>query len=180
VSARPIAIFLILAGAALAGAACDRGEAAPLVLPPDAAATALGPEPVGASWVTCYGPFRPAGTPERDVVRLGRLCGPVNGMKLLGTVIEAEATEGFAETRVNATLGQCLRIFAVADAAVRALMVEVRDAHGAIVAADHNNDRWPILNPDGPFCITEAGELTVRVRARGARGKFAMAIWSLL
>jgi hypothetical protein len=153
------------------------------VAPPAAIAPtpsgAEAPEPVGGAWVTCYAHFRPASTATRDVVRLGRLCGPATGMKLLGAVIEGEANQGYSETRVAATAGECLRIFAVAEAAVPDLMVEVRDARGTVVASDHNNDRWPIVNPDGPFCVTSETELTIRVHARRSRGKFAMQVWRL-
>ena len=123
--------------------------------------------------------FDPAGRAERDVERLGRSCGPANGMEPLGSVIAGEATARFTETRLDVTAGECLRIFAVAEATVPNLMVEVVDAKGKVVASDHNSDRWPILNPDGPFCMTEAAELTIRVRARVSRGRFAMQIWKL-
>jgi hypothetical protein len=47
------------------------------------------------------------------------------------------------------------------------------------VASDHNNDRWPILNPDGPFCLLDGGKHTVRVHARQGKGPYALQIWRL-
>src|SRR6266516_1256834 len=55
------------------------------------------PDPVGGSWVTCYGNYRPSSTPERDVTRLGLLCGPANGMMLVGSTVTGEATENGAQ-----------------------------------------------------------------------------------
>jgi hypothetical protein len=194
VSATRIAILV-----ALFGAHCSRGEASEAggppsappagaeltpgavatAAPPPASSGAEGAAPVGGSWVTCYGHFRPTGAPARDVVRLGRLCGEANGMKLLGTTIEGDADEAARETKLTATSGDCFRIFAVADPAVPDLVIEVRDARGKILAGDHNNDRWPIVNPEGPFCVTRSSDLSIRVRARASRGRFAMQVWRL-
>jgi hypothetical protein len=141
--------------------------------------TARGPEPVGGSWVTCYGNYRPTSTPERDVTRLGLLCGPANGMKLVGSMITGEATENGVEHPLDVRPGDCFRIFAVAEPSAPDLGIELRDPKGSPVASDHNNDRWPILNPDGPLCLVEAGKYAVRVHARQGRGKYALQIWRL-
>ena len=129
--------------------------------------------------MTCYGNYRPTSTPERDVTRLGLLCGPQNGMKLVGSTLSSEATENAVEHPFEARAGECFRIFAVAEASAADLAVEVRDPKGLPVASDHNNDRWPIVNPDGPFCLLDAGKYVVRVHARQGKGKFALQIWKL-
>jgi hypothetical protein len=137
------------------------------------------PDPVGGSWVTCYGNYRPTSTPERDVTRLGILCGPANGMKPVGAMAEGEITDNAIELPLEVRQGDCFRIFAVAEKTVSDLAVVVRDPKGGPVASDHNNDRWPILNPDGPFCLVDAGKYSVEVRARQGRGKYALQIWRL-
>jgi len=137
------------------------------------------PEPVGGSWVTCYGNFRPTSTPERDVTRLGLLCGPANGMKQIGSTVVGEAGDVPAEHALEARAGDCFRILAVAEPAVTDLAVEVRSPKGIPLASDHNNDRWPIVNPDGPFCLLDAGRHVVRVHARQGRGHYALQIWRL-
>jgi hypothetical protein len=129
--------------------------------------------------VTCYGNYRPTSTPERDVTRLGLLCGPANGMKPLGAMLTGEATDNAVEHPLEVRQGDCFRIFAVADSTVSDLAVVVRDPKGGPVASDHNNDRWPILNPDGPFCLVDAGKYAVEVRARQGRGRYALQIWRL-
>jgi hypothetical protein len=144
---------------------------------PDQASRA--PEPVGGPWVTCYGNYRPTSTPERDVIRLGLLCGPANGMRLEGATITGEATDAVTEHAFDVRAGDCFRVLAVAGSSVPDLAVEVRNPKGVPVASDHNNDRWPILNPDGPFCLLDAGKHTVRVHARQGRGRYALQIWRL-
>src|SRR5258707_1303124 len=81
------------------------------------------PDPVGGSWVTCYGNYRPSSTPERDVTRLGILCGPANGMKLVGATLSAEASENLAEHPFDARPGECFRVFAVAGTSLPDLAV---------------------------------------------------------
>lgn len=137
------------------------------------------PEPVGGPWVTCYAHFRPTSTPERDVTRLALLCGPENGMKIVGSTITADASDIPIEHPLEAKPGECFRVFAVAAPQVTDLAIEVRDPKGVPVASDHNNDRWPILNPDGPFCLLDGGKHTVRVHARQGRGSYALQIWRL-
>src|SRR5262245_45676390 len=73
------------------------------------------PDPVGGSWVTCYGNYRPTSTPERDVTRLGLLCGPANGMMLVGSTLIGEATENGTQHPFDVRAGECFRIFAVAE-----------------------------------------------------------------
>ena len=146
------------------------------------------PEPVGGAWVTCYGQFRPGSAPRRDVLRLGILCGPANGMRQVpekggtlekGGTIEDEASGAPVEHAFDARPGECFRIFAVADPGVLELQIDVRSPSGQEVAADHNNDRLPIVNPDGPFCAIEGGRHLVRFRALRWQGRFAMQFWKL-
>ncbi|HKQ70172.1 MAG TPA: hypothetical protein VJT73_12575 [Polyangiaceae bacterium] len=159
------------------------GSASVRVPSPRAAASAnegaATPEPVGGPWVTCYAHYRPSSTPERDVTRLGLLCGPANGMKVVGATLAGEVADGFVEHAFDVKQGECFRILAVASLEVPDLAVEVRDPQGVPVASDHGSDRWPILNPDGPFCLIDGGKYTVRVRARQGRGKYALQIWRL-
>jgi len=134
---------------------------------------------MGGAWVTCYGHFRPKSTPERDVMRLGLLCGPANGMRLVGSTFTGDASDVPTEHGFVARAGECFRVFAVAEASVADLGVEVRDAKGLPVASDHNSDRFPILNPDGPFCLLDVGTYSLRVHARKGRGRYAMQLWRL-
>ena len=136
-------------------------------------------EPVGGRWVSCYANYRATSTPERDVARLAALCGPDNGMVPTGPIAVGDAADTPEDHRLEAGAGDCFRIFAVADAFVGDLGVEVISPRGNAVTWDRNGDRWPILNPDGPFCLFDAGTYTVRVRALLGKGRYAMQVWRL-
>jgi hypothetical protein len=144
--------------------------------------TALGmrpSEPVGGRWVSCYANYRATSTPERDVTRLAARCGPENGMVPVGAIVVGDAVDAPEEHRLEAKAGDCFRIFAVADAFVTDLGLEVMNPRGKAMTSDRNGDRWPIVNPDGPLCVFEAGSYTVRVRALSGRGRYAMQAWRL-
>jgi hypothetical protein len=136
-------------------------------------------EPFGGSWVSCYGHYKPASTPERDVTRLALLCGPENGMRLIGSMSTGEATESVSEHPFDVRSGECFRIFAVAGPGVTELSVEVYDANEVNVASDGDRDRWSVLMRDGPLCPLQGGKYTVRVRARRGKDKYALEIWRL-
>jgi len=136
-------------------------------------------EPVGGRWVSCYANYRPTSAPERDVARLAAMCGPENGMIPVAPVASGEAADVAEDHRLPADAGDCFRIFAVADAFVADLGIEVVNARGHAVTWDRNGDRWPILNPDGPFCVFDAGPYTIRVRALQGKGRYALQAWRL-
>jgi|SoiMethySBSTD1v2_1073268.scaffolds.fasta_scaffold50295_2 hypothetical protein len=136
-------------------------------------------EPVGGRWVSCYANYRPTSAPERDVARIAASCGPENGMVPVGPVVSGDAVDASEDHRLEAGAGDCFRIFAVADAFVPDLGVEVISPRGKAVTWDRNGDRWPVLNPDGPFCLFDAGTYTVRVRALQGKGRYALQIWRL-
>jgi hypothetical protein len=100
-------------------------------------------------------------------------------MRLVGATISGDAGEVPEEHAIETKAGECLRLFAVAASSVSDLAVEVRDPTGVPVASDHNKDRWPILNPDGPFCLLDGGKHTVRVHAAAGKGPYALQIWRL-
>ncbi len=114
-------------------------------------------------------------------MRLGVLCGPQNGMTKLSDAREAEVNEGGAgrEHHFEAKPGDCYRVFAVAEPAVQDLDVEVLSPSKKRVAFDTSDDRWPVVRPDGPFCVTEEGQHRVRVRAQRGKGRYAIEIWRL-
>jgi hypothetical protein len=139
------------------------------------------PVPVGGSWVRCYGHFKPAGEPKKDVTRLGLLCGPSNGMHQEGDVFEGPLTEGGApiERKIEAKRGACYRVFAVGEASIQDLDVTLRSSRGSAIAADHGQDAWPIVQPDRPICALEDDRWAVEVRSKRGQGRFAAEIWAL-
>lgn len=155
---------------ALGGAAAALELAAPEFRPS---------EPVGGRWVSCYANYRPTSTPERDVARLAAMCGPPNGMIAVGPVRSGDALDAAEDHRLEAEAGNCFRIFAVADAFVSDLGVEVISPRGHAITWDRNGDRWPVLDPNGPFCLFDAGTYTIRARALSGQGRYALQIWRL-
>ena len=138
--------------------------------------------PVGGLWVSCYGGFRPSGEPLRDVTRLGLLCGPPNGLRLVSREpLQGKVAAGAraASHRFEARRGECYRIFAVASSSIEDLDVVVRSSRGSQLAKDHSEDAWPILDPEGPICTFGDDTFTVAVSARRGSGSYAMQIWAL-
>ena len=140
------------------------------------------PVRVGGPWIRCYGNFRLEGDLRKDLTRLTMLCGPENGMRrLTKEPVEAEVAEGGAAVPfpLEAKKGECYRIFAVAEPTVTDLDVVVRSSRGTSIAADHGQDRWPIVQPDRPFCPLEDDTLTVELAARRGKGKVVAEVWAL-
>ena len=45
------------------------------------------------------------------------------------------------------------------------------------VGHDTNEDAFPMLNPDGPFCLTRPGVYTVLVSVEKGGGHYAIQVW---
>lgn len=177
--------------AAVSAAPSAAPSAGPLDASPPASAPARTPAtdaagdarvaPVGGNWLKCYAHFQPRVDPKLEVLRLGMMCGPSNGMRKVTDAREAELGGGTSgrEHRFTAEAGDCYRIFAVGEPKVEDLDIEVYDTRGARIAWDTSDDRWPIANPDGPFCVMSAGEHRAVVRAQRGSGSYAVEIWRL-
>lgn len=169
------------AAAAAPPAASEKGEPAVVESAPPLPSDAGSPAPVGGNWLKCYANFQPRTQPDTDVLRLGLMCGPSNGMRKAtesrGSELSAAGKQ--REHRFKAEAGECYRIFAVAEPSVEDLDVEVFAPSGAKIAFDTSDDRWPIVKPDGPFCVFEAGEYRSVVRAQRGHGRYAIEIWRL-
>jgi hypothetical protein len=187
---------------AMTGCRTDHAEPAPAATAPSATATpsasapapvasakpkraardAAAPDggraaPVGGNWLKCYANFQPRNDPKLEVMRLGLLCGPSNGMKKAYDA-EGQAVSGM-EHRFEAGAGECFRVFAVGAPSIEDLDVEVFDPSGKRLAWDTSDDRWPIVDPDGPFCTLAAGQYRAVVRAARGSGRYAVEIWRL-
>ncbi|MBE7481292.1 MAG: hypothetical protein HS104_15090 [Polyangiaceae bacterium] len=137
--------------------------------------------PSGGNWLRCYAQFQPRTQPDLDVTRLGLMCGPSNGMRKAAESREATLGEPGKprEHRFKAEPGDCYRIFAVAEPSIEDLDIEVFGPGGNKIAFDTSDDRWPIVKPDGPFCVFEGGEYRAEVRAQRGQGRYSIEIWRL-
>ena len=134
----------------------------------------------------CYEGFAPGGNPLLDVMRLGLLCGPVNGMKLLLDVAGTPA--GVSEEHgVAVRAGDCLRVMAAAHRSVERLTVEVIGSEQRVLARAQGGS-WLILDSAHPFCSSEAATYRVVVtlpatadggarRADADAAAYALQVW---
>ncbi len=96
-----------------------------------------------------------------------------------GPIVQGQlAPAQVATVALQATTGHCYRIFAVASASIDDLNVVLRSPRGSVLARDDSHDRWPIVEPERPFCALEDGTYSVQLSAATA-GTFALAIWQL-
>ncbi|MEB2321382.1 MAG: hypothetical protein OZ921_02630 [Sorangiineae bacterium] len=143
---------------------------------PASVATPSGPAPFvdagagglrGGNWARCSSGFTVSGTPALDVMRLGLLCGPSNGMR--------KSPGG----RAVAVAGDCFRAVAVGGAGVRALELVLLDARGARLASTTAERPLAVLEPDGAYCVAADGEVRTEARATGGDGPVAVELWRL-
>jgi hypothetical protein len=92
---------------------------------------------------------------------------------------EIEDSGLLREHRFNVRAGECFRIFAVGEPSIEDLDIEVFGPNGRRLAFDNGDDRWPVVQPDGPFCTFETGEHQARVRVARGSGRYAIEIWRL-
>jgi hypothetical protein len=102
-------------------------------------------------------------------------------MRQMGPVTEGSVVAGAPAVEHELALerGQCVRVFAVGDEGVVDLDLALDAPSGARLAVDGIDDRWPMLLPDRPVCVTEAGRFSIKVSARQGAGRYAMQAWLL-
>ncbi|HMJ13094.1 MAG TPA: hypothetical protein VK524_16850, partial [Polyangiaceae bacterium] len=153
-------------GSSPAGAVLDRQRRAP------ATSESLAPNPGrvvfadAGVFAKCHSGFTSGGDPTLDVMRLGLMCGPSNGMKLLLDVASDLAALPERHT-LEVRAGDCFRVIAAASRAVAGLRVEVTAADERVVARGAAPS-WLILDSEYPFCSSEAGTYRVAVSASSA------------
>jgi hypothetical protein len=131
--------------------------------------------PHGGLFETCLAGLVAERDPVRDVTRLVTVCGPSTGMTPVDSNLREGALADGAPVVLELPLqrGRCYRIFAVADAGISELDLEVKTSRGTLVAQDHMTGRIAVAQPDRPFC-TEANETaSLTVKGVGA-GAFAL------
>ncbi|SRR5260221_8929972 len=195
-STLPFGLALSL-GLVLAGSSCTKQGTALHAQPtaPQPALVALepqrGPAPVlpnpmlvtdsvhGGAFETCYQGFRPSGNVERDLAQMTSLCGPPNAMKPVTPVIQGAQTQSDAIARFtfHGETGRCYRIFSASERGVLDMDMAMLDPDKNVVGHDTNEDAFPMLNPDGPFCLTRPGLYTVLVSVEKGAGRFALQVW---
>jgi hypothetical protein len=148
----------------------------------EAPAVTAAPSRVGGSWVSCYGGFAPGAEPLADVTRLGLLCGPINGMRRVGGMqgtIRAGPRPPKPQHDFKVATGACYRVFAVAADPVVDLDVTVLSSRGSRLVSDNSEDRWPIVEPERPFCSFEDDVFGITLESKSGSGNYALEVWML-
>jgi hypothetical protein len=133
----------------------------------------------GGTFESCYQSFRPTGVVEQDLAQMTSLCGPPNAMKPVTPVIGGTQSQrdSLARFTFRGEMGRCYRIFAASERGVQDLDLAMLDPDKNVVGHDTNQDAFPMLNPDGPFCLTRPGTYTVLVSVEKGAGRYALQVW---
>lgn len=139
-----------------------------------------GPYVSGATWATCMRGFRPESTVDRDLIRLGMLCGPYHGMRRLGEPMTGRLEAGKTVRHgFQARKGQCFRAFVIAAEPVAALSIRALGANGKPLAKTSSASRWAVLDPQGAWCVEEDAAAAIEVETSAGQGDYAMQLWLL-
>ncbi len=135
----------------------------------------------GGTWASCANGFRATSSPERDLIRLGMLCGPYHGMRRVGEAWTGSIGPGtLARSHtVDARKGQCFRVFAVADQHVRGLALRALLPDGKPIAEVTTTERWAALGSDGAWCVAHDTAVVVRIESSSGSGSYSAQAWLL-
>jgi hypothetical protein len=129
-------------------------------------------------WTTCFDRFEPNAAAHVDVLRLGMLCGPPNGLSLLARAsgVVDEARKPFTY-QWEAERGDCFRVFGVAEEPVEDLEVELFGPHRERLFLENQNRRWVVAAENGPFCAPKEGTFEAQFSTHGGFGTVAISVW---
>lgn len=132
------------------------------------------------SYESCYRGFRPEGEPDKDVMRLGLMCGPFHGMREIRLAAAGMLEPGAsAQYRFHAEDGACFRVTAVCDAAMGVMEAGIRLEGGQDVFRSVPS-RWTWTPARGLWCARQSGEYELVVRSKGSsKGRYSAQLWLL-
>lgn len=133
----------------------------------------------GGNWSKCYEHFRLGPQPKVDVLQIGILCGPSNGMRQV--TLSAKPLQ-HKTGMVYTWLGRpkdCFRLFAVAPPGSSRLTVEMLGPGRRPLAQLSTRRRWLVFKPRAPLCVKRAGRYRARVWAEHATAHPEVQLWRL-
>ena len=107
------------------------------------------------------------------------LCGPSNGMRPVGPMLEGTATNAASSHPLAVRVGFCYRIFGVAGRGVSDLEIRVNSVRGSRLAEENTLGRVAIVEADRPFCSFATEIVSVDVSSREGTGDYALLIYQL-
>lgn len=139
------------------------------------------PAPAGVTHENCFAGIDLTFEPETDLAAITRRCGPPLGLVPVGAPIVDELAAGSPvhEYGVDVEPGGCYRIFAIGGRGVEDLDTGLKDPAGEWVSKDILDDAFPILNPNGPFCVRQGGRHKLLVAVAKGSGKYAVQLWKV-
>lgn len=131
------------------------------------------------NWSKCYEHFRPGPQPKVDVLQLGILCGPSNGMRQVKP--SAKPLKGETGTLYTwlARPKDCYRLFAVAPPGSSRLAVDVQSPRHRSLVELSTGRRWLVVNPEAPLCVRHAGRFRAKVWVEHASARPQVQLWRL-
>jgi hypothetical protein len=182
-----------LAGIVSASVACSHKGAQPESSSPNSVTLELqrGPAPAlpnpmlvtdsvhGGKFESCYQGFHASGVIDKDLATMTSMCGPPNSMKPVTPVFQGTQSQRdpIARYTFKGEMGRCYRIFSASERSIQDMDMAMLDPEKNVVGHDTNEDAFPMLNPDGPFCVTRPGQYTVLVSVEKGAGKYALQVW---
>jgi hypothetical protein len=116
-----------------------------------------------------------------DLAAIVQRCGAPMGMSPVGGAIidSLSAGQPMHEYGVDVEAGSCYRIFAVGGRGIEDLDTGLKDPAGEWVSKDILDDAFPILNPNGPFCVRQGGRHKLLVSVAKGSGTYAVQLWKV-
>jgi hypothetical protein len=114
-----------------------------------------------------------------DINALGDACGTKFGLAAVADPYSRTLSQnqGWQRQFQMELPAGCYRLFAAGDSGIQDLDTGIKDAAGNVIAQDSSNGPMPVLNPDGPFCITSAQKVDLFARVGKGAGRYAMWLW---
>jgi hypothetical protein len=140
----------------------------------DAATSRVEPASAGESSHACFAGYRRSGQVELDLLRVGALCGPPNGMLTRQPARKLTAgSEGVAET-IRLGAGDCVWALAALEPSGG---FELQWVTGAQVLSSCEVDGLGWCPASGPLCPDRAAELQLSWDYSGA-GSLTVQVWT--
>jgi hypothetical protein len=110
--------------------------------------------------------------PKVTMATIAQAC----GLKAEGNVLngQQQPTQDSPSIDLKGAKGQCYRIAAIAQPAVKSLVVTLMDQEGAIAAEYHTDDITPVAMPEESLCFKDDAVLKMSASVGSGSGAFSV------
>lgn len=124
----------------------------------------------------CYDGYKTSGKPALDLLRLGALCGPSNGMLAAQPRWTLSVQADAPALTVPLEAGDCVRVIA-ATTSPESFELEWREGDRQLRSCQQTS--FGLCPPDGVVCSSAAGPVTLAVHSDGPLAGFMAEVWRL-